>query len=196
MPSKAEVLMRTSLTRVRAGLTLAVLSILLTSSFLFAQTSKSADAAKQLAAALDAGKLEAIAAADPADPTQFVAALYFQGAQILVVAAKYSAPPLLVQKIKEKNYRDVYIDLSSASIAGSKVFVIDTGVDGLAAKPGDGGADTFEQGTKEYLFDGDWKKAKLSEEEYMKAFAEADERYAKMLAVLTAQAKSAKGTGF
>ena len=77
--------------------------------------------------ALDASKLEAIAAADPADPQTFVAALYFQGSQILVVSAKYAAPPLLVAKIKEQNYRDVYIDLSSASVAGSKVFVIDAG---------------------------------------------------------------------
>ena len=189
--------MRTSPTRVGAVMVLTILLFLLSSSsFLFAQPSKSADAAKQLGAALDAAKLEAIAAADPADPTQFVAALYFQGSQILVVGAKYSAPTLLVQKIKEKNYRDVYIDLSSASVAGSKVFVIDTGVDGLSAKPGDGGADTFEQGPKQFLFDGDWKKAKMSEDEYMKAFADADERYAKMLSVLAVQAKLAKGTGF
>jgi hypothetical protein len=189
--------MRMSPTRVGAVMVLTILLLLLSSSsFLFAQPSKSADAAKQLGAALDAAKLEAIAAADPADPTQFVAALYFQGSQILVVGAKYSAPILLVQKIKEKNYRDVYIDLSSASVAGSKVFVIDTGVDGLSAKPGDGGADTFEQGPKQFLFDGDWKKAKMSEDEYMKAFADADERYAKMLSVLAVQAKLAKGTGF
>ena len=75
--------------------------------------------------------------------------LYFQGSQILVVSAKYAAPPLLVAKIKEQNYRDVYIDLSSASVAGSKVFVIDAGVDGLAPKPGDNGADSYEHGTKQ-----------------------------------------------
>jgi hypothetical protein len=188
--------MPTSPTRVGAIRVPAILLLVLSSSsFLFAQPSKSADVAKQLGASLDAAKLEAIAAADPADPTQFVAALYFQGGQLLVVAAKYSAPTLLVQKIKEKNYRDVYIDLSSASVAGSKVFVIDTGVDGLSAKPGDGGADSYEQGSKQFLFDGDWKKAKMSEDEYMKAFADADERYAKMLSVLAAQAKLAKGTG-
>jgi hypothetical protein len=157
--------------------------------------SKSASAAKDLAAALDASKLEAIAAADPADPNTFVAALYFQGSQILVVSAKYAAPPLMVAKIKEKNYRDVYIDLSSASIAGTKVFVMDSGVDGLATKPGDGGADSFEQGTTQVLFDGEWKKAKMSEEDYMKAFGQADERYAKMLTLLATQAKAAKGTG-
>ena len=188
--------MRTSSSRVGPGLIMALVSLLVTSSSLaFAQASKSAGAAKELAAALDAAKLDAIAAADPSVPGQFVAALYFQGAQILVVSAKYSAPTLLVQKIKEKNYRDVYIDLSSASIAGSKVFVIDTGIDGLSAKPGDGGADTFEQGPNQFLFDGDWKKAKLSEDEYMKAFGDADERYSKMLTLLAAQAKSAKGTG-
>jgi len=158
-----------------------------------AQASRSAEAAKQLAQTLDASKLEAIAAADPADPQTFVAALYFQGSQLLVVSAKYAAPPLLVAKIKEQNYRDVYIDLSSASVAGSKVFVIDAGVDGLAPKPGENGADSYENGTKQLQFDGDWKKAKLSEEEYMKGFAAADERYAKMLALLEAQAKTVKG---
>ncbi len=100
---------------------------------------------------------------------------------------------LLVAKIKEQNYRDVYIDLSSASVAGSKVFVIDAGVDGLAPKPGDNGADSYENGTKQLQFDGDWKKAKISEDEYMKGFAEADQRYAKMLALLEAQAKTVKG---
>ena len=189
--------MRTSLARVGPGPALAVVAVLLLSSPpLFGQPPKSADAVKQLATALDASKLEAIAAADPSEPGMFVAALYFQGSQILVVSAKYAAPPLLVEKIKQKNYRDVYIDLSSASIAGSKVFVIDAGVDGLAVKPGDGGADSYELGPKQVLFDGDWKKAKLSEEDYMKAFAEADQRYTKMLSLLAAQAKALKGTGF
>ena len=102
---------------------------------------------------------------------------------------------MLVEKIKQKNFRDVYIDLSSASIAGSKVFVIDTGVDGLAIKPGDAGADSYEHGPKEVLFDGDWRKSKLSEEDYRKTFAEADQRYTKMLSLLASQAKLEKGSG-
>jgi hypothetical protein len=187
--------MRTSLTRSETRVSLAVVWLLAAAVHpLAAQTSSSAAAAKQLAQALDAAKLEAIAAADPADPQSFVAALYFQGSQILVVSAKYAAPPLLVAKIKEQNYRDVYIDLSSASVAGSKVFVIDSGVDGLVAKPGDGGADSYENGAKEVQFDGDWKKAKLSEDDYMKAYAEADARYVKMLSLLTAQAKVKSGS--
>src|SRR5262245_3648445 len=111
------------------------------------QGTKSAASAKQLTDALDAAKLDAIAAADPSDPNGFVAALYLQGSQLLVVAAKYAAPPLLTARIKAKEYRDVYVDLSSASVAGSKVFIIDQNCDGLASKP-DGGApaDTWEAG--------------------------------------------------
>src|SRR5262245_60309640 len=98
--------MRTQPARVspRFALGLLVLVTFAAVSPVAAQTSKSAGAAKDLAAALDASKLEAIAAADPADPSTFVAALYFQGSQLLVVSAKYAAPPLMVAKIKEKNY--------------------------------------------------------------------------------------------
>ena len=73
---------------------------------------KSAAAAKQLTDALDAAKLDAIAAADPSDPATFVAALYIQGSQLLVVSAKYAAPPLLTAKLKTKEYRDIYMDLA------------------------------------------------------------------------------------
>jgi hypothetical protein len=192
--------MRTSSTRsncVAAALSIAA-AVCLSSTILLQafQTAKSAAAAKELAQALDGAKLEAIAAADPAEPGTFVAALYFPGSQILVVSAKYAAPVLLTDKIAKQNYRDVYIDLNSASVAGSKVFVIDTNVDGLVAKPEDGqGADQWEQGKTQVTFDGQWKKAKMSEEEYMKAFATADERYTHILQVLTTQAKG-KGTGF
>ena len=155
-----------------------------------AQDSKSAAAAKELSDTLDRLKLDSIAAADPTDPNSFVAALYFQGAQLLVVSAKYSAPVLLVEKVKKKEYRDMYIDLNAASIAGSKIFIMDQGANGFVARPGgDQPADTWEQGTKTTAFDGEWDKAKISEAEYDKTFASADEQYARMLALLTAQAR-------
>ena len=155
-----------------------------------AQDSKSAPIAKELAQALDAAKLEAIAAADPADPTAFVGALYFPGAQLLVVSAKYSAPQLLVTKIAAKEYRDVYIDLQSASIQGSKVFVQDLLADGLVARPGnEQPADNWDENNKTTIFDGDWRKAKVSEADYMKTFSAADERYAAMLNVLLGKVK-------
>jgi hypothetical protein len=124
----------------------------------------------------------------------FVAALYIPGTQLLVVSAKYSAPPLLVDRINAKDYQAVYVDLQSASVRGSKVFVMDQGADGLAPKlSGDSSAaDSFDEGDKSMSFDGDWKRAKISEADYTKAFAAADDRYAKMLSMLVAQAKKAK----
>ena len=157
------------------------------------QDSKSASAARELAQLLDAGKLEAIAAADPGDPNAFVAALYFPGSQLLVVSAKYSAPSLLVTKINSKEFRDVYIDLQSASVQGSKIFVMDLMADGLAAKPdGDSPADNWDENNKSTSFDGDWRKAKLSEQDYMKAYSSADEKYTAMLGVLVMKAKQLK----
>jgi hypothetical protein len=171
--------------------TLAVLPAAVTAE----QDSKSSAAAKELGETLDKLKLDSIAAADPSDPSTFVAALYFPGAQLLVVSAKYSAPVLLTAKLAKKDYRDIYIDLSSASIPASKVFIMDQGANGLVRDSGNDPADSWEQGTKSTSFDGDWKKAKMaSEQEYNKTFADADARYAHMLTLLTAEAKKS-GSG-
>ena len=155
-----------------------------------AQQSKSALAAKALIEALDTAKLDSIAAVDPSEPGLFAAALYIPGTQLLVVSAKYSAPPLLMDKLTRQDYRDIYIDLNSASVPDTKLFVMDQGVDGLVARPDNNQpADTWEQGKTQLAFDGKWKDAKMSEEEYMKAFTAADERYAQILRLLAAQAK-------
>lgn len=150
-----------------------------------AQESKSAALVKQLTAALEAGKLDAIAAKDPSAPDAYCAALYFPNAQLLVVAAKYSAPQLLADRLARKEYRDIYIDLSSASVPASKVFVDDASADGLSAK----GFDSYEEAGKSMAFDGDWKKQKISEQDYQKTFAAADERYSQILTALLAQLK-------
>jgi hypothetical protein len=167
----------------------AVLVLSLTSAAL-AQESKSAPLAKQLAAALDAAKLESLAAADPSQPGTFVAALFFSGSQLLVVSAKYAAPQLLTDKLAKKDYRDVYIDLNSASMPETKVFVEDLGADGLKARRDENQPfDSFEAAGKRTMFDGDWKKQKLSEQEYMKTYSTADETYTQMLTALLAQVK-------
>ena len=57
-----------------------------------AQDSKSAALAKQLAAALDAAKLDSIAANDPVAADAFAAALYYPGMQLLVVSASIPFP--------------------------------------------------------------------------------------------------------
>ena len=49
------------------------------------QESKSSTIAKELVAALDAAKLDSIAAPDPAQPDVYIAALYFPGIHLLTV---------------------------------------------------------------------------------------------------------------
>jgi hypothetical protein len=157
-----------------------------------AQEPKSAALAKQLAAALDAGHLDSIAAKDPSNAGTFIGALYFKGVQLLVVSAKYAAPSLLDEKIGKKDYRNVYIDLNSASVPDSKVFIEDLGADGLQAKHDDNTPyDTYEAAGKRMAFDGEWKKQKLSENEYMNAYTTADERYSQILTALLAQMRPA-----
>lgn len=155
-----------------------------------AQESKSAAVAKELTAALDAAKLESIAAKDPSKPDVFFGALYFAGTQLLVVSAQYAAPLHMNETIAKKEYREVYLDLSSASVPASKVFIEDLGANGLVAKPGDNEAfDGYDAAGKRTVFDGDWRKQQLSEEEYRKAFSAADERYSQILTALLAQVK-------
>ena len=168
-----------------------IAAVLIAPATLRAQDAKSPELAKQLAQLLDEKKLDSIAAADAQNAGVFVAALYFQGTQLLVVSAKYSAPQILTDRVTKKEYREVYIDLSSASVPGSKVFVMDTYADGLVAKPrGDNPPDSVERGDKTASFDGDWKKAKQTEADYMKGFAEADDEYARLLQMLITKVKS------
>jgi hypothetical protein len=154
------------------------------------QESKSTELAKELTQLLEAKKLESIAAKDPAAPDLFVGALYYPGSQLMVVSARYLVPPLLVEKIAKKEFVEVYTDLNSAGIAGSKTLVMDTLADGLKPRKADGRFDTCDSGTKSWVFDGEWKKQNFaSEDDYLKAFADADAAYAKALTALIAQAK-------
>jgi hypothetical protein len=155
-----------------------------------AQESKSGALAKQLVAALEAAKLDSIAAKDPAGLDVYIGALYIPGFQLLVVSGSYSAPTLLDTRIVNKEYRDVYIDLNSASAPASRVLIEDLGADGLRSRREENQPyDSINATGKQVMFDSDWKKQKLSEEEYMKTFGTADERYAKMLTALLAQIK-------
>jgi hypothetical protein len=155
-----------------------------------AQESKSAPLAKQLTAAMAAGKLDSVAAKDPTHPDTYVAALHIPGVQLLVIGAQYPAPTLLDPRLANGEFRDVYIELNSAGVPASKVFVEDLGANGLFAKPADNNPmDMYESSGKRAMFDGEWGRQKLSEQEYMKTFAGADERYAEMLTALIAQLK-------
>ena len=108
--------------------------------------------------------------------------------QLLVVSGKYSVPQLLTTRLANKEYRDVYLDLNGAATA--KIFIEDPGADGLKAKrESNQPFDQVEMAGKRTMFDGDWKAQKLSEQDYMKAFSTADERYAQILTALLAQLK-------
>jgi hypothetical protein len=156
---------------------------------ILAQESKSAAAAKELAQLLESQKLDSIASRDPAEKDQYVAALYLPG-QLLVVSARYSAPALLDQKIAKKEYRDVYIDLNSAAVANTKMFVEDLNADGLQSERNDDQPfDTIENGSTRVEFHGEWRKQKMSEQDYMKSYGDADDRYSKMLMVLLTELK-------
>jgi hypothetical protein len=169
---------------------LAAVIVLSLSTAASAQESKSAPLAKQLAAALDAAKLDSIAAKDPSAPDIFFAALYFPGVQLLVVSGKYSVPQLLTERLAKKEYRDTYLDLNGASVPATKLFLEDPGADGVKARREENQPfDSYEAEGKRLMFDGDWKKQKVSEQDYMKAFSTADERYTQILTALIAQLK-------
>jgi hypothetical protein len=157
-----------------------------------AQEPKSAAPAKELAQLLATKKLDSIAARMPDDHDQFVGALVFPG-QLMVVWAKTTAPAVVNEKLIRKEYREVYIDLNSASIADSRHFVTDLGPDGLRARPDQktGPSDSNDLGGKSMRFDGNWKAVKMSEADYMKAYAVADEAYAKAIEALIEEIKKA-----
>ena len=155
----------------------------------WAQETKSGALAKQLAAALEAGKLESIAAKDPSNQDVYLGALYIKGFQLLVISNKYAVPAALDGRLSKKEYRDLYIDLNSSPSNG-RVFIEDLGADGLKAKREENQPfDSVEINGARTMFDSDWKKQKLSEEDYMKTFSAADDRYAQILTALLAQLK-------
>jgi len=155
-----------------------------------AQESKSAPLAKELHAALDASKSDSIAAKDSASPDMYIGALYIPGFELLVIAGKYSAPALLDGHLAKKEYKDIYLEMNGAVTPDTRIFIEDAGVDGLSPKRSENQPfDSVELHGKRTALDGDWKKQKVSEEDYMKAFTEADEQYAKFLTALIAQSK-------
>lgn len=154
-----------------------------------AQTGTSSALAQELTKLLEKGQLDAIAAVMPDGADTFVAAMFIPG-QLMVISAEYTAPALLREKIDKKQYRDVYVDLNSASKPNTRMFVEDLNADGLALEPeGNLGFDTYDKGGKSIGFDGDWRKRKLSEDEYRKTFADAEQQYTKMLTALLEQVK-------
>jgi len=145
--------------------------------------------AKELTTLMQQQKLDAIAARLGED--HFAAVLFFPGIQLLVVSARYVAPALLSERILNRQYRDVYLDLASASIPDSKLFIEDMQGDGLRPRREDDiPFDIVTKGTAEaFALDGDHKTKKISEDEYLRAYGEFEGAYEKILIALIEQAK-------
>ena len=157
------------------------------------QDSKSAPLAKELAQLLDAAKLDSIGAPDPTSGG-YVAALYIPGTQLLVVSGKLTSSVGANDRITKKEYRDLYMDLQGAAVPGTRFFASDVSCDGFSFKSnGDSAADSWDYADKSISFAGH-KKAKMSEEDYTKVYADADQQYARILTLLLAQAKPKTGT--
>lgn len=154
-----------------------------------AQVSKSAAVAKELIQVMDAKKLDSIAAKTPAGEGHFAAALYFPNVQLLVISGHYSAPQLMEPRLAGKQYRDTYMELSGTVTPDTKIFVQDMGEPGLTPKKQDNMYDTWTRAGKVVMFDGENDKQKISDAEYAKTFAAADEEYARILTALLAEAK-------
>ena len=154
-----------------------------------APASKSAAIAKELIQVMDAKKLDSIAAKTPTGEGRYAAALYFPNVQLLVISGQYSAPQLMEPRLAGKQYRDTYMELSGTVAPDSKIFVQDMGEPGLSPKKQENMYDTWTQAGKIVMFDGDNEKQKMSDAEYAKAFAAADEEYARILGALLAEAK-------
>jgi hypothetical protein len=169
-----------------------VLLALATPAVTVAQEPVSAGPAKELAQLLTSKKLDSIAARMPDNREEFVGAISFPG-QLMVIWARTTAPAVVNEKLIRKEYREVYLDLNSASIVESRYFVTDLGPDGLRAKPANkqGPADSLDRGPKTMRFDGNWREDKMSEADYMKAHVEADAAYAKAIQALIDEVKKA-----
>ena len=153
-----------------------------------AQDSKSAALAAELARLLDEKQLNSVAAQQDAD--LYVGALYFPGTQLLVVGGKYASAARMKDLLGKKDYREVYMDLSSASEQKSRVFIMDLGANGLRFKREDNQPfDTADVAGKSITFDGEWGRAKISEEDYRKSYTATDEQYSQMLQALIAALK-------
>jgi len=159
--------------------------LLLCPGFALAQApaSKSAPLATELVKLLDSMKLDSVAGSRSAN--EYVAAMYFPGSQLVVVNAKTTVPDRMKYLILQKSYKDLYVELNGAVDQASKIFISDLGANGLQFKREKNQPfDTVDATGKTTAFDGDWRKAKLSEQEYTKIYVTHDEAYSQMLQAL------------
>jgi hypothetical protein len=151
-----------------------------------AQEGASTAATKRLITALADASLDSIATVDPAESGAFVAALHIKGGQLLVVRAHHPSVEALSARLAARQFRDAYMDLQATPTTQGKLFVMDSGADGL---PGDDDQPAnvdvvYEDGTRQTMFNG--ARAQKLRDEYRKQLHDADAKYTRLLNVLTA----------
>ena len=149
----------------------------------------SPDLAAELVRLMNERKVTAWSARDPADEGRFVAAM-LTGQQLLVIRARYSAPALLRERILKSEHQQVYGDLHSAGDRPGRVFVIDSGADGLKLSR-DSSDVCWRDAETQTIFNLDWKGQKLKEADYRRRFEDDDKSYAEMLSTLISAIKGA-----
>ncbi len=155
------------------------------------EPSQSAAPAASVKALLEQLKMDSIAARDPEEPRRYIAALYIQDSQLLVISAPYSVPAALDRLIATGSYRDAYLNLQAVQEHRGHFFVVDSLADGLKKAPDvDQPFDsTTIDGAVMVMFDGKWDAQKLNEAAYNSMFAKDDARYARMLIILANELK-------
>ena len=107
-----------------------------------------------------------------------------------MVSARHPSPEALNARLVRKEYRDIYLDLSSSSESSSSWFLQDMQADGLCSTR-DQTADLLYEGTESaVVFDGDWKQHGESERDYEERLSHTDQRYSRMLEILIRQVRS------
>ena len=152
-----------------------------------AQDGASVTATPHLISALNEAGLESIATIDPTEPGAFVAALHIKGGQLLVVRARHPSVDALAARLAARQFRDIYMDLQATPTPQGKVFVMDSGADGL---PSDSDAPSkvdivYEDGTRQIMFNGA-RAQKLSGDDYRQQLQDADTKYTRLLTLLIA----------
>lgn len=142
---------------------------------------------KQLVAAMAARQLDAIAAADPADPGRFIGALVFPGVQLLVISTEHKSADYIQLQINKRQFRDAY-DALQLGIPASRIFFHDMGCDGFAGS--EDHLDIYYEGAKDRtLLDGNWLGQSMTEEQYKEKRAHAERTYSHALTVLVEAVK-------
>jgi hypothetical protein len=150
------------------------------------EQSQSSAPAASVKALLGQLKVDSVAARDPEELGRYVAALYIEDSQLLVISAPYKVPAVLDKLIASGNYRDVYLNLQAVADHKGHFFVVDSLADGLKKVPDvDQPFDsTTIDGSVMVMFDGKLDAQKLNQAAYDSMFAKDDARYARMLSIL------------